>query len=147
MARKRKFCAIFITESHYIDDSFFHFLLPALFSRCSVLLGLWGIVNNAGILDCIGPADWMSADDYRRHCNVNLFGLIDVTMTFLLLVKKSHGRIVNMSSNFGRVSYPAFSPYSVSKFGIEAFTDSLRCVFKTLLCWCIICCVWLHFLL
>jgi len=88
--------------------------------------GLWGIVNNAGTMDLIAPPDWLSADDYRSQCEVNLFGLIDVTMTFLPLVKKTHGRIVNMSSNFGLVSNPIFAPYSVSKFGIEAFTDAIR---------------------
>jgi len=88
--------------------------------------GLWGIVNNAGILNSIGPVDWLTADDYRGHCDVNLFGLIDVTMTFLPLLKKTRGRIVNISSNFGLMSNPVFTPYSVSKFGVEAFSDALR---------------------
>ena len=92
----------------------------------SLILGLWGVVNNAGTLNLIAPADWLTADDYRRQCDVNLFGLIDVTMTFLPLVKKGRGRIINVSSNFGLVSNPVFAPYSVSKFGIEAFTDALR---------------------
>ena len=83
-------------------------------------------MNNAGTLNLIAPADWLTADDYRRQCEVNLFGLIDVTMTFLPLVKKARGRVINVSSNFGLVSNPVFAPYSVSKFGIEAFTDALR---------------------
>jgi len=83
-------------------------------------------VNNAGTLNAIVPADWLTVDDYRRQCDINLFGLIDVTMTFLPLVKKRRGRIVNMSSNYALVSNPIFAPYSVSKFGIEAFTDALR---------------------
>jgi len=93
-----------------------------------VTSGLWAVVNNAGTLEIVGPADWLMVEDYRHQCEVNLFGLIDVTMTFLPLVKKTQGRIVNASSNFGRVSYPIFAPYSVSKFGIEAFTDALRYV-------------------
>jgi len=58
--------------------------------------------------------------------DVNLLGLIDVTMTFLPLVKQSRGRIVNMSSMVGRHANAYSAPYSVSKYGIEAFTDSLR---------------------
>jgi len=88
--------------------------------------GLWGVVNNAGTLHSIGPLDWLTVDEYRRHSDVNLFGLINITMTFLPLVKKTRGRIVNCSSNFGLVSNPLFAPYSVSKFGVEAFTDALR---------------------
>ena len=57
---------------------------------------------------------------------MNLFGPIDVAMTFLPLLKKTRGRVVNVSSNFGIMCYPIFAAYSVSKFGIEAFTDALR---------------------
>jgi short-subunit dehydrogenase len=64
--------------------------------------------------------------------SVNLFGLIDVTMTFLPLVKKSRGRVVNVSSMAGRVSLPYAAPYSVSKFGVEAFTDNLRSAMQRL---------------
>jgi len=84
------------------------------------------VVNNAGTLASIGPIDWLTGDDYRHHCNVNLFGLIDVTTTFLPLVKKIQGRILNISSDFGLMSNPMFTSYSVTKFGVEAFSDALR---------------------
>jgi len=58
--------------------------------------------------------------------DVNLLGLIDVTMTFLPLVKRSRGRIVNTASMAGRVAMSGNAAYSVSKYGVEAFTDSLR---------------------
>lgn len=103
-------------------------------------LGLWGVVNNAGTLDSIGLPDWLTADDYRRQCDVNLFGPVDVTMTFLPLVKHTRGRIVNMSSNFALVSNPLFAAYSVSKFGVEAFTDALR--YKALWIGCLHCCAY-----
>jgi len=90
------------------------------------MLGLWGVVNNAGVMMSIGLPDWMTVDDYRRQCDVNLFGLIDVTTTFLPLVRKSRGRIVNTSSLTGRLALPTYAPYCVSKFGVEAFTDALR---------------------
>ena len=84
------------------------------------------MVNNAGAVVALGPPEWMSVDDYRRQCDVNLFGLIDVTMTFLTLVKKTRGRVVNMSSIAGRFTFSGFAAYSVSKFGVEAFSDLLR---------------------
>ncbi|CAH1788686.1 unnamed protein product [Owenia fusiformis] len=88
--------------------------------------GLWGIVNNAGVGGATGPADWLILEDYHNVCSVNLFGLIDVTNVFLPLVKKSFGRIVNTASVMGRFSLPGATPYSVSKFGVEAFSDGLR---------------------
>ncbi len=52
-------------------------------------------MNNAGISGKGGQIDWFNMDDYHQVTGVNLFGLIDVTMTFLPLIKKEKGRIVN----------------------------------------------------
>ena len=53
------------------------------------------MLNNAGISGRYGPLDWLNLNDYHQVSSVNLFGLIDVTMTFLPLIKKEKGRIVN----------------------------------------------------
>ena len=63
-------------------------------------IGIWGLVNNAGIA-ITGPIEWMPLQKSKRIANVNLWGLIDVTKTFLPLVKKTRGRVVNMSSMLG----------------------------------------------
>jgi len=88
--------------------------------------GLWGLMNNAGAMVAVGLPEWTTVADYRRQCDVNLFGLIDVTLTFLPLVRKSRGRIVNTTSLIGRLALSTFAAYSVSKFGVEAFSDTLR---------------------
>ncbi|XP_015759500.1 PREDICTED: dehydrogenase/reductase SDR family member 9-like isoform X1 [Acropora digitifera] len=62
--------------------------------------GLWGVVNNAGIL-CLSPIEWMPLDDFKRTADVNIWGMIDVTKTFLPLLKRSKGRVVNLSSSAG----------------------------------------------
>ncbi len=69
-------------------------------------------------------------NDYRDVAAVNLYGLIDVTMTFLPLIKKSRGRVVNMASMAGRVSMKRATPYCVSKYGVEAFSDGLRLAYR-----------------
>ena len=38
---------------------------------------------------------------FKRSADVNLWGMIDVTKTFLPLVKKTSGRVVNLSSMAG----------------------------------------------
>jgi len=76
----------------------------------------------------LGALEWLSPDDYREVLDVNLYGLINVTMTFLPLVKKARGRIVNTASIVGRITLPLFTPYCLTKYGIEAFTDGLRFV-------------------
>ncbi|XP_063300825.1 retinol dehydrogenase 7-like [Pelobates fuscus] len=87
--------------------------------------GLWGLVNNAGILVPIAPNEWLDKEDFRKILDVNLFGMVDVTLNLLPLVKKAHGRIVNVSSIAGRLSLCG-GGYCISKFGVEAFSDSVR---------------------
>ncbi|XP_041806427.1 dehydrogenase/reductase SDR family member 9 [Chelmon rostratus] len=87
--------------------------------------GLWAVVNNAGVSLPSGPTDWLTIEDYKSMLSVNLCGVIDVTLSVLPLIKMSRGRVVNVSSVFGRIS-PFGGPYCVSKYGVEAFSDSLR---------------------
>jgi 3-hydroxybutyrate dehydrogenase len=49
-----------------------------------------------------------------------------VTKAFLPLIRKSQGRIVNVSSVLGRVADPFLGAYSITKFALEAFSDILR---------------------
>ncbi|NWH67833.1 RDH7 dehydrogenase, partial [Geococcyx californianus] len=87
--------------------------------------GLFGLVNNAGVANPIGPTEWMAVDDYRQVLAVNALGAIEVTLQFLPLLKRARGRVVNTSSVLGRLSANG-GGYCISKFCIEAFSDSLR---------------------
>ncbi|GFS01819.1 retinol dehydrogenase 7 [Elysia marginata] len=87
--------------------------------------GIWALVNNASALGSIAHADALTKDDFERVLDVNLLGMVDTTRAFLPLVRKARGRIVNISSVNGRLGF-LFTPFSVSKFGVEAFSDVLR---------------------
>ncbi|KAL6484523.1 hypothetical protein MHYP_G00065680 [Metynnis hypsauchen] len=87
--------------------------------------GLWAVVNNAGVSVPSAPNDWLVIDDFKHMINVNLLGVIAVTQSVLPLIKKAKGRVVNVASVFGRLS-PVGGPYCISKYGVEAFNDSLR---------------------
>ncbi|KAM4044636.1 retinol dehydrogenase 7-like isoform 1-T3 [Anomaloglossus baeobatrachus] len=87
--------------------------------------GLWGLVNNAGILIPVCPSEWVKKEDFQKIIDVNLLGMVDVTINLLNLIRKSKGRIVNVSSIAGRISFCS-GGYSISKFGVEAFSDNLR---------------------
>ncbi|KAG8452480.1 hypothetical protein GDO86_004318 [Hymenochirus boettgeri] len=69
--------------------------------------GLWGLVNNAGFGHCLAPNEWQRKEDFSKARI------------------KAHGRIVNVSSALGRLSSVG-GGYCISKFGVEAFSDSLR---------------------
>ena len=87
--------------------------------------GLAGLVNNAGIVKP-APLEFQPIDDFRRQLEVNLVGQVAVTQAFLPLIRRGHGRIVNVGSIGGRLVLPLHGAYSASKFGIEAITDALR---------------------
>ncbi|KAM9214610.1 LOW QUALITY PROTEIN: retinol dehydrogenase 5 [Leptosomus discolor] len=86
---------------------------------------LFGLVNNAGVANPIGPTEWMGMEDYRQVLAVNAFGAIEVTLQLLPLLKRARGRVVNTSSVLGRLSANG-GGYCISKYCIEAFSDSLR---------------------
>jgi len=66
--------------------------------------GLWGVVNNAGILGFPADGELLPMSMYRQCMEVNFFGAVHVSKTFLPLLRKSRGRLVNMSSMTGELS-------------------------------------------
>lgn len=87
--------------------------------------GLIGLVNNAGIATA-GPLEFLPLKELRQQLEVNVVGQIATTQAFLPLLRESKGRIINMGSDYGKVSGPLLGPYCASKFALEAITDSLR---------------------
>ena len=87
--------------------------------------GLAALVNNAGVA-VPGPVELLSSEDLRRQLEVNLVGVAAVTRACLPMLRKAHGRIVNMSSVSGRIAYPFLSAYAASKFALEAMSDAMR---------------------
>ncbi len=87
--------------------------------------GITGLVNNAGI-SIAGPLEFLPMERLRQQMDVNFIGQIAVTQAFMPLIRKGHGRIVNMGSIAGRLATPFLGPYNASKFALEAVTDSLR---------------------
>ncbi|KAM4767404.1 17-beta-hydroxysteroid dehydrogenase type 2 isoform 2-T2 [Cyanocitta cristata] len=63
--------------------------------------GLWGVVNNAGILGFPADGELLPMSIYRHCMEVNFFGAVEVSKTFLPLLRKSQGRLVNISSMAG----------------------------------------------
>lgn len=86
---------------------------------------LAGLVNNAGIA-ITGPVEMVPVEEWRRQLEVNLIGQVAVTRALLPTILEAHGRIVNVTSIGGRIAGALYGPYSASKFGMEAVTDSLR---------------------
>jgi len=87
--------------------------------------GLWGLVNNAGVCS-LGPIEWLNMDAFRKDHEVNFFGLVAATKTFLPFVRQARGRVVSIASMAGRLSCGFLGGYSASKYSVEGFNDALR---------------------
>ncbi|XP_063340337.1 D-beta-hydroxybutyrate dehydrogenase, mitochondrial [Pelmatolapia mariae] len=86
---------------------------------------LWAVVNNAGV-STFGEVEFTSMDTYKHVSEVNLWGTIRVTKAVLPLIRRAKGRVVNVASMYGRMGNIMRSPYCISKYAVEAFSDCLR---------------------
>lgn len=86
---------------------------------------LRGLFNNAGI-SVAGPLEFVKPEELRRQLEVNCVGQLAVTQAFLPMLRLAKGRIITTGSVSGFLASPMMGPYSMSKFAIEAFSDSLR---------------------
>ncbi|XP_077528694.1 D-beta-hydroxybutyrate dehydrogenase, mitochondrial-like [Haemaphysalis longicornis] len=64
---------------------------------------LWAVVANAGI-SISGLIEWQSMQSIRKVFEVNVFGVVRVCKKFLPLLRKSRGRVILVSSVFGKYS-------------------------------------------
>lgn len=87
---------------------------------------LWGLVNNAGMCVNIGDAEVSLMSNYRGCMEVNFFGTLTVTRTFLPLLRQAKGRIVTISSPSGEHPFPCLVSYGASKAALNLFTNTLR---------------------
>ncbi|XP_060069039.1 D-beta-hydroxybutyrate dehydrogenase, mitochondrial-like [Ylistrum balloti] len=90
---------------------------------------LWAVVNNAGV-NLPGDVELATVEQYRKCAEINLYGAIRIIKAFLPFIRKSKGRIINVSSVRGRFSWPSDSLYHVTKHGLETLSDSLRMEMK-----------------
>src|SRR5262249_10930532 len=86
----------------------------------------FGVVNNAGIA-IAGAFEEQHDQDLRDQFETNVFGVMKVTRRVLPAMRAPRrGRIINLSSVSGRISFPLLSIYCATKHAIEGFSESLR---------------------
>ncbi len=84
------------------------------------------LVNNAGY-SLSGAVESVSLEDARRQFETNLFGLARLTQLVLPGMRAQRwGRIINVSSMGGELTFPGGGWYHASKHALEALSDALR---------------------
>jgi NAD(P)-dependent dehydrogenase (short-subunit alcohol dehydrogenase family) len=88
--------------------------------------GIGALVNNAGYSQS-GPVELVTPEKVRRQFETNVFGLVRLTQLVLPGMRaRRQGRIVNLGSMGGRLTFPGGGVYHATKYAIEALSDALR---------------------
>jgi NADP-dependent 3-hydroxy acid dehydrogenase YdfG len=118
------FVAADITDATQVNDA------------VAAVVGEWGrldtLVNNAGLLR-MGDADTAPLQDWDDLVTVNVQGVLYAThaaLPHLIAAATDSPRgvadLVTISSTGGRVARPGTAVYSLTKFGVNAFSEGIR---------------------
>ncbi|MGL4961850.1 MAG: SDR family NAD(P)-dependent oxidoreductase [Inquilinus sp.] len=87
--------------------------------------GLDCLINNAGY-GLYGPLEALDDDQIRRQIATNLEAPILLTRDLLPALRRSRGRVINISSVLGFIGTPFMTIYTASKHGVSGFSEALR---------------------
>jgi NAD(P)-dependent dehydrogenase (short-subunit alcohol dehydrogenase family) len=84
------------------------------------------LINNAGYSQS-GAIETLPLDRIRAQFETNVFGLVRMCQLVLPgMRRRGGGRIVNVSSMGGRLTFPGGGAYHGTKHAVEALSDALR---------------------
>jgi NAD(P)-dependent dehydrogenase (short-subunit alcohol dehydrogenase family) len=84
------------------------------------------LINNAGYSQS-GAVEAVPMEKVRRQFETNVFGLARMCQLVLPgMRRQGYGRIVNLSSMGGKLTFPGAGYYHASKHAVEAISDALR---------------------
>lgn len=83
------------------------------------------LVHNAGVTRP-GPVAESTVEEWRTTFEVNVIGVVALTLALLPALRRARGQVVFINSGSGRKASPAMASYSASKFALRALADSLR---------------------
>jgi NADP-dependent 3-hydroxy acid dehydrogenase YdfG len=88
--------------------------------------GVGVLVNNAGYSQG-GAIEQVPLDAVRAQFETNVFGLIALTQMVLPGMREQRwGKVVNIGSMGGRLTFPGGGLYHATKYSLEAISDALR---------------------
>lgn len=130
----RRGCAVYTLSRRGSNEPNMTHLLGDVTDEASVSAAVSRIIGEQGALDALvccagfgvsGAVEYIPLKDARAQVDVNLFGTINCCRLALPALRKSRGRIVNISSVAAPIAIPFQAYYSVSKAGINAFSLAL----------------------
>ena len=107
-----------VTKQESIDAAYEE--VSKITDKLDAIINFSGVQQMASLVE--GNIDIVSS-----MLEVNLMGMVRMNKTFFPLIKNAKGRIINCSSECGWMTPQPFNgPYTLSKYAVEAYNDSLR---------------------
>lgn len=105
-----------VTDKNQLDE-----MITDVLSRYDINV----VLNNAGY-GLIGPLESFSDEQIKKQIETNLMSTIRITKTFTPYFReKREGVLINITSNFGVMGFPACSVYSSTKYTVDGFSESM----------------------
>lgn len=88
-------------------------------------IDLW--INNAGLLDPIGPLRDLDPAAFAAHLQVNVVGVFHGSQVFIqhLHQRGGSGVLINISSGAARTAYAGWSAYCAGKAAVERMSEAI----------------------
>ena len=82
-------------------------------------------INNAGILDPIGPVRTISQEDFAQSIDINLTGVLLGTQAFIRHIRSRPGTgvLINISSGAALAGYAGWGAYCAGKSAVDRLTE------------------------
>ena len=95
--------------------------MPLLWKNINVLL------NNAGLAAGFNTVQDGDIDDWERMVDTNIKGLLYITRCVSpIMIERSSGHIINISSIAGKETYPFGNVYCATKHAVQSLTKGMR---------------------
>lgn len=83
------------------------------------------LINNAAIIQ-VAPLESLRREDFEEAMAIGFWGTVNTTLAALPHLRRSGGRIANITSIGGKVAVPHLLPYDCAKFAAVGFSEGLR---------------------
>jgi benzil reductase ((S)-benzoin forming) len=91
-------------------------------------IDLW--INNAGVLEPIGPLREIEPAAFLDHLRINVMGVVHGSQAYIAHVRKRGGRpqgvLMNISSGAAWQAYAGWAPYCGSKAAVERISETIQ---------------------
>ena len=85
------------------------------------------LINNAGLAAGMSTVQDGDVDDWERMIDTNIKGLLYITrLVSPIMIKRSKGHIINLSSIAGKETYPMGNVYCATKHAIQSVSKGMR---------------------